>query len=75
MSIASFAMFTGGGLGTFLNGAALRAWGFEVIFVFSAVLILIAGALASALMHRMEHTATEPLGAKARSERRFDNAC
>ncbi|MCP4599902.1 MAG: MFS transporter [Proteobacteria bacterium] len=51
MSLASFAMFTGGGLGTALNGAALTYWGFEAIFAFAAILITIAGALTSILLH------------------------
>ncbi|MCP4675246.1 MAG: MFS transporter [Deltaproteobacteria bacterium] len=49
MSVASFAMLTGGGLGTFLNGVSLNAWGYEVVFIFSATLILLAGILTSLL--------------------------
>lgn len=54
MSLASFAMFTGGGLGTALNGEVLTQWGFEVIFVLSAILILIAGVLTSVLLPTVE---------------------
>jgi len=50
MSLASFAMFTGGGIGTYLNGKIVTAWGFEPVFVIAGVLILVAGIGAAALL-------------------------
>jgi len=50
MSLASFAMFTGGGLGAYLNGKLLSVWGFEPVFVIAGVLILVAGTSAAALL-------------------------
>jgi len=50
MSLASFAMFTGGGLGTYLNGEILTVWGFEPVFVISGVLIFVAGTSAATLL-------------------------
>ena len=53
MSLASFAMFTGGGVGTYLNGKVLTMWGFEPIFSIAGILILIAGASATLLLRSM----------------------
>ncbi|UCE65848.1 MAG: MFS transporter [Candidatus Zixiibacteriota bacterium] len=53
MSLASFTMFTGGGIGTFLNGAILTEWGFESVFVIAGILILVAGTSATALLKRI----------------------
>lgn len=53
MSLASFAMFTGGGIGIYLNGEIVAVWGFEPVFVIAGVLILIAGASAAILMRRI----------------------
>lgn len=50
MSLASFAMFTGGGIGTYLNGKILTMWGFEPIFSIAGILILIAGTSATLLL-------------------------
>ena len=50
MSLASFAMFTGGGIGTYLNGEILTVWGFEPVFVIAGVLILLAGSSAAVLL-------------------------
>jgi len=43
MSLASFAMFTGGGIGTYLNGRILAVWDFEPVFILAGVLIFVAG--------------------------------
>jgi predicted MFS family arabinose efflux permease len=68
MSLASFCMFTGGGIGTYLNGRILTGWGFEGIFMFAAVLILVAGALASILLQRMARVASQALPNEPREE-------
>lgn len=51
MSLASFNMFVGGGIGTFVNGRILDAWGFEPVFIIAAALILAAGVIAAGLLH------------------------
>jgi len=43
MSLASFAMFTGGGIGTYFNGRILNVWGYEPVFIIAGILILFAG--------------------------------
>jgi predicted MFS family arabinose efflux permease len=53
MSLASFNMFVGGGVGTFINGKVLNAWGFEPVFIIAAVLILLASAIATVLLQRI----------------------
>lgn len=50
MSLASFAMFTGGGIGVYVNGEIVRAWGFAPVFVVAGVIILIAGTGAAMLL-------------------------
>ena len=45
MSLASFNMFVGGGLGTLLFGYVQTNWGFGPVFVIAAALILVAGIL------------------------------
>ncbi len=53
MSLASFNMFVGGGIGTYLNGHILALWGYEAIFLLSALLILLAGGFATVLFSRI----------------------
>jgi len=53
MSLASFAMFTGGGIGTYLNGRTLTLWGFEPIFVIAGLLLLAAGTATTVLLRRI----------------------
>jgi predicted MFS family arabinose efflux permease len=53
MSLASFNMFVGGGIGTFVNGKILDRWGFEPVFVVAAALILLAGIMAAALLGKI----------------------
>jgi predicted MFS family arabinose efflux permease len=43
MSLASFNMFIGGGIGTFVNGRLLSAFGFGPIFISASVIILLVG--------------------------------
>ncbi|MEJ2718622.1 MAG: MFS transporter [Deltaproteobacteria bacterium] len=64
MSLASFCMFTGGGIGTYLNGRILPDWGFAAIFFFAAVLLLVAGTLASVLLQRIVPVASPALPAE-----------
>lgn len=49
MSLASFNMFIGGGVGTFLNGHILDAWGFAPIFLLAATLTFVAGSVIAAV--------------------------
>jgi len=53
MSLVSFSMFVAGGIGTYVNGRILDAWGFGPLFVCAAALILVAGAVAAAHLRRM----------------------
>ena len=53
MSLASFAMFTGGGIGTYLNGEIVAAWGFRPVFIVAGVLVLVAGCGAALLLRRI----------------------
>lgn len=53
MALASFNMFVGGGIGTFINGKILNAWGYEAIFLVSAGLILLAGAIGAVLLQKI----------------------
>jgi len=55
MSLASFAMFTGGGIGTYFNGAILAKWGFESAFVIAGALILVAGTSTALLLQEITH--------------------
>ena len=58
MSLVSFNMFVGGGIGTFVNGKILDHWGFGAIFIFAASLILLAGVIASILLQRITPVAS-----------------
>lgn len=53
MSLVSFNLFVGGGVGTFVNGKILDSWGFEAVFIFAAALILLAGILGSEILERL----------------------
>lgn len=53
MSLASFNMFVGGGIGTFVNGRVLDAWGFEPVFVIAGALILVAGIIGTVLLEKL----------------------
>ena len=65
MSLVSFNLFVGGGVGTLINGKILNEWGFGALFVFAAALILLAGIIGSALLQRQSvrsaSTAREPI--------------
>jgi predicted MFS family arabinose efflux permease len=58
MSLASFNMFVGGGLGTLMNGYILTKWGFAPVFLGAAGLILLAGVIAARLLDRLALTLT-----------------
>ena len=60
MSLVSFNLFVGGGIGTFVNGKILTAAGFGTVFLFAAVLILLAGIIGSILLQRLAPV-TSPL--------------
>lgn len=51
MSLASFNMFVGGGLGVFVNGIILERWGFTGIFASAAILLLIAGVAGTVVLN------------------------
>jgi predicted MFS family arabinose efflux permease len=53
MSLVSFNLFVGGGVGTFVNGKILIAGEFRTVFFFAAALILLAGILGSTLLRRL----------------------
>ncbi len=50
MSLASFNMFIGGGLGVLINKHLLACWGYALIFLIASLAILIAGLLAYRLL-------------------------
>ncbi len=50
MSLASFNMFVGGGLGVLINRFLLAAWGYEAIYLIAALAILVVGLLAYRLL-------------------------
>lgn len=58
MSLASFNMFIGGGLGVLINKFLLARWGYPVIFLVAAIAVFIAGLLAYRLL-RVSQAATE----------------
>ena len=53
MSLASFNMFVGGGLGTLANGQILKWLGFPAVFLLAAALILLAGILAMICLNKV----------------------
>lgn len=53
MSLASFNMFVGGGVGTLINGQILNQWGLWPIFLGAGGLIFLAGLLAARLLSRL----------------------
>jgi len=55
MSLASFAMFTGGGIGTYFNGEILAERGFEPVFVIAGALIFVAGTITTLFLQRTSH--------------------
>ena len=61
MSLVSFNLFVGGGLGTFVNGKILTGGGFAPVFFFAAVLILVAGIIGSSHLNRLARVAHVPL--------------
>ncbi len=52
MSLVSFNMFVGGGIGTHLFGYIQEDWGFSLLFVIAGVMILLAGALGAISLNR-----------------------
>ncbi|MHB9071992.1 MAG: MFS transporter [Desulfobaccales bacterium] len=57
MSLASFNMFMGGGLGTLVNGQILNWLGFPAVFLLAAGLILLAGVIGSRVLDRISPAA------------------
>jgi Na+-transporting methylmalonyl-CoA/oxaloacetate decarboxylase gamma subunit len=53
MSLVSFNLFVGGGVGTFVNGKVLMVEGYRTVFFLAAFLILLAGIMGSALLRRL----------------------
>lgn len=56
MSLASFNMFVGGGLGTLMDGQILTKWGFAPLFLGAAGLIFLAGVIATRLLDRLSRS-------------------
>lgn len=52
MSLVSFNMFVGGGIGTHLFGYIQEDWGFSLLFVIAGILILLAGAFGTISLNR-----------------------
>lgn len=52
MSLASFHMVLGGGVGTLVNRVFMQTWGIEVIYFVSAAVILVVGILSTRLVFR-----------------------
>jgi len=53
MSLASFNMFMGGGVGAFLNGHILNMWGFAPIFILAATMTFVVGSVITLLLNRI----------------------
>ena len=51
MSLASFNMFMGGGIGTFINGRLLKAFSFGPIFFSAAIIIFLVGLVSTILIN------------------------
>ena len=52
MSLASFNMFMGGGIGTFVNGRLLKVFGFDPIFFSAATIIFFVGLVSTILINK-----------------------
>lgn len=50
MSLASFNMFVGGGIGTLLNGYILNKWGISMIFVSASLIMFLVGFVATRII-------------------------
>ncbi len=57
MSLASFNMFVGGGLGVLINRFLLASWGYEAVYLIAALAILATGLLAYRLLLLMAQQA------------------
>ena len=55
MSLASFNMFVGGGIGTFLNGYILNKWGIGMIFISASLIMFIVGFMATRVITSMQN--------------------
>ncbi len=58
MSLVSFNMFVGGGIGTFLNGQILNRWGFEFIFLVAGIIIFLAGLAGTLVLSNLSQKKT-----------------
>lgn len=59
MSLVSFNLFVGGGLGIYINGLLLPRLGFPVIFAFAGFLLLIAGVAGTVILTKLQYCAVE----------------
>lgn len=50
MSLASFNMFVGGGVGTFINGKLLNSFGIQKIYFIAAIILFIVGIIANSVV-------------------------
>ena len=53
MSMASFGLFTGGAMGTTLNGFIIQSWGMTTMLYTSAIIILMTGFIAALVMSKL----------------------
>lgn len=53
MSMASFGLFTGGAMGTTLNGFIIQSWGMTTMLYTSAIIILMTGFIAALVMGKL----------------------
>ncbi len=53
MSLASFNMFMGGGIGTFVNGCLLNEFGFCPIFVLASIIIFLVGFVITSFLNKI----------------------
>ena len=58
MSMASFGLFTGGAIGTTLNGFIISAWGITTMLYSSAMIIFITGFIAKSVMVKLDMPVT-----------------
>lgn len=54
MSLASFCMMIGGAIGTSLNGQIINQWGYSVLYISAAAVILVAGILATIHLNSLQ---------------------
>ncbi|MDW7652062.1 MAG: MFS transporter [Bacillota bacterium] len=59
MSLVSFNLFVGGGMGVYVNGLLLPHWGYAAIFSSAGILLLIAGVAGTMTLSRIQACANQ----------------